>query len=247
MQVEKKILTGCSGFDKMLNGGFLPGSANLIEGAAGTGKTTLGVQFLMQGFNNDEAGLIVTFEEYPEQYYSCALELGWDLKAMESKGLLEIIFTTPGEFIDMVQAEDSRLSETIEEKNIKRALIDSVSNFEKLAEDMGHLRTIETDLVNFFKREELTAILLKENRNILGGLDISNNKIPFIVDTYIIMRYLEMKSEIKRGIMILKMRGSNHDKAIREYQIENLGIVIKEPFSGVSGIFSGITTPIKTA
>ena len=213
----------------------------------GTGKTTLGVQFLMEGFAKGEAGLIVTFEEFPEQYYECALELGWDLKDMESKGLLEVIFTTPADFLELVQAEDSNLVDVIEGKNIKRALLDSVSNFEKLAKDMGELRAIETDLVNFFKREELTTLLLKENRNILGGWDISNNKIPFIVDTYIIMRYLELKSEIKRGIMILKMRGSDHDKSIREYVVEEGGLQVKEPFPGVSGIFSGITTPIKTA
>ncbi len=238
---ETRIKTGSSEFDKMLNGGFLPGSAVLVEGAAGTGKTTLGCQFLMEGMKKGEAGLIVTFEEFPEQYYDCALELGWDLRAMENEGLLEVIFTTPSEFADMVNEDESPLVQIIEDKGIKRALLDSVTNLEKLAGDIGDLRKLETDVVNFFKREELTTLLLKENRNILGGWDISANKIPFIVDCYVIMRYLEMKSEIKRGLMILKMRGSNHEKEIREYVIKENGLDIGSQFDGVSGIFTGLT------
>jgi circadian clock protein KaiC len=64
----QKITTGCEGLDDMLHGGLLPGSANLVEGAAGTGKSTLGTQFLMEGMNRGENGLVGTFEECPEQY-----------------------------------------------------------------------------------------------------------------------------------------------------------------------------------
>jgi len=238
---EKRITSGCRDLDDMLKGGFLKGSANLLEGAAGTGKTTLGVQFLMEGMKNNEAALIVTFEEFPEQYYSYALELGWDLKKMERKGLLEIVFTTPDEFLNLIyDEEEGKLTSLIEKKGIKRALVDSVTNFEKLANNLAELREIETDVVNFFKREEITTMLLKENSSILGGWNISKNKIPFIVDSYLIMRYLELESEIKRGIMVLKMRGSDHTKDIRQYKIEKYGIRIGQIFQDISGLFLGM-------
>ncbi|MBF0431934.1 MAG: ATPase [Fibrobacteria bacterium] len=238
-----KVNTGIQQLDEMLFGGLYQGSATLLEGAAGTGKTNLGVQFLMEGMQKGESALIVTFEEYPEQYYSCALELGWDLKAMEEKGLLELIFTTPENFMQMVDEDDQTLSQIIEEKDIKRALIDSVTHFEKLAPDQGNLRHIETNVVNFFKREEITTLLLKENKSILGGWNVSNNKVSFIVDCYIILRYLELESEIKRAIMVLKMRGSNHQKEIRQYEITDKGIVVGEIFKGISGIFLGTGRP----
>lgn len=233
--------SGSKTLDEMLCGGFLKGSANLLEGAAGTGKSTLGTQFLMEGMKRGEAGLIITFEEFPEQYYQCSLELGWDLKAMEEKGLLEIIFTTPEEFLSLIHEENGNesLSKLIEEKNIQRAVLDSITNLEKLAGSQGELREIETDVVNYFKREDITTLLLKENRNILGGLNLAGNKIPFIVDSYLVLRYIELKSSIKRGIMILKMRGSDHAKTIREYEISSGGIRIGESFSGVQGIFAG--------
>lgn len=241
----ERITTGCSELDTMLNGGLLPGSANLLEGAAGTGKSTLGIQFLIEGMNRGENALVITFEEFPEQYYDYAMELDWNLREMESKGLLDIIFTTPDEVINLIDEEESKLTKLIEEKSIKRALVDSVTNFEKLAKNMGQLREIETDLVNYFKREEITTMLLKENSSILGGWNISSNKIPFIVDSYIIMRYLELESEIRRGIMILKMRGSNHAKDIRQYTIDSGGITIGGPFKGISGLFLGTGIPTR--
>ncbi|MFC1584778.1 RAD55 family ATPase [Fibrobacterota bacterium] len=240
-----RVTTGCKELDIMLNGGLLTGSANLLEGAAGTGKSTLGVQFLMDGMKQGENGLVITFEEFPEQYYDYAMELGWDLRDMESKGLLDIIFTTPDEFMNLIYEEDNRLTQIIEEKSVKRALVDSVTNLEKLARDLGELREIETDLVNYFKREEITTILLKENSSILGGWNISKNKIPFIVDSYIILRYLELESQIKRGLMVLKMRGSNHTKEIRQYEIGKNGVSIGNTFQGISGLFLGTGRPVQ--
>ena len=242
---EKRISTGSQELDAMLHGGFLPGSSNLVEGAAGTGKTTLGIQFLVAGLEQGEKALIITFEEYPQQYLDCALELGWDLPKLQAEEKLEIIFTTPEEFVELVDEENKKLTQLIEDKGITRVVVDSITNIEKLARDPGELRAIETDIVNYFKREEVTAVILKENRNILGGWDISSNKIPFIVDCYLLLRYLELDSEIKRGLMILKMRGSNHDKAIRSYEIREKGLHIGEPFHGVTGIFLGTGSPVK--
>ncbi len=243
--LTERVLSGCKQLDEMLHGGFLKGSATLLEGAAGTGKTTLGIQFLIDGMKQGESTLVVTFEEFPEQYYDCAMELGWDLRKYEEEGLLDIIFTTPSAFMEMVDDNDPKLSSIIEEKNITRAVVDSVTHLEKLAEDAGDLRHLETDLVNFFKREEITTILLKENPNILGGWKITRNKISFIVDSYILLRYLELDSEIKRALMVLKMRGSDHQKEIREYNIEQNGMVIGKPFDGISGIFLGTGMPTK--
>jgi circadian clock protein KaiC len=162
---------------------------------------------------------------------------------MEAKGLLEIIFTTPDEFMNLIYDENSKLTRMIEEKSIKRAMVDSVTNFEKLAKNIGEMREIETDLVNYFKKEEITTLLLKENKSILGGWNISDNRIPFIVDSYLIMRYLELESEIRRGIMVLKMRGSNHTKEIRQYSIGKNGLSIGGTFEGISGLFLGTGIP----
>jgi len=240
-----RVSSGSSILDQMLGGGFLCGSANLIEGAAGTGKSTLGLQFLWSGMDKGEAALIVTFEEFPEQYYQCALELGWDLKKKESEGLLEIIFTSAEEFVENITNPDSALRDIIEKLNVKRTVIDSITNLERLAKSPIELRQIETDVVNFFKGEEITTLILKENTHILGGLSLTGNKIAFIVDSFLVLRYIELKSSIQRGLLILKMRGSNHAKEIRQYTIDKGGLHIGDSFTGITGIFSGAGTTVR--
>jgi circadian clock protein KaiC len=90
-----RVKTGITGLDEMLGGGFLRETANLIEGAPGTGKTTLGMQFIYNGIVKDnEPGLIITFEEFPKQYYHDAAAFGWDFHALEKKGLLKIVMTS---------------------------------------------------------------------------------------------------------------------------------------------------------
>lgn len=239
----RRVKTGCEGLDRMLRGGLLEGSATLVEGSAGTGKTTLALQFIMQGVKEGETGLIFTFEQFPEQYYDCAAELGWDLRALMKQGKVEVVFTSPEAFLEEIE-EEGKITKLIQGKNIKRVALDSVTHFERLSAEIGRLRAIETEIVNALKREECTTLLLKENANILGKWDISLNKIPFIVDTYILLRYLEMESEIKRCLMILKMRGSDHDKDIMEYVIDQGGLKIGEPFKDVAGIFVGTTVPV---
>src|SRR6185436_15046710 len=87
---------GIEAVDRMIAGGGGKGSATVVEGAPGTGKTTLGMQSIVHGIEKfQEPGLIITFEEFPSQYYHDALNFGWDLKKYEEQGLLKIIFSDP--------------------------------------------------------------------------------------------------------------------------------------------------------
>nr|MDQ2732626.1 hypothetical protein [Armatimonadota bacterium] len=87
-----RISTGIAGLDIILNGGFLPGNIYLVEGVPGSGKTTLGMQFIHSGIvDHGEAGLIITFEEFPDQMERDATSFGWDLKALQHNGKLAIL------------------------------------------------------------------------------------------------------------------------------------------------------------
>lgn len=86
----QRVPTGIEGLDRMLGGGFVEKRANMVEGAPGTGKTTLGLQFLLHGaLQFGQPGLYISFEEFPAQLYADAARIGWDLKALESTGLLK--------------------------------------------------------------------------------------------------------------------------------------------------------------
>jgi circadian clock protein KaiC len=243
VEQTKRVKTGCVDLDTMLHGGLLQGSANLVEGSAGTGKTTLALQFILQGVNEGEHGILFAFEQFPEQYYDCAGELGWDLRALQKAGKLQVVFTSPASCLDDLDQPDGKIAQLIETNRTKRVAIDSMTHFESLSGDIGTLRIVYTDVVNCLKREEVTSLLLKENANVLGKWDVSLNKIPFIVDAYLLLRYLELDSEIKRCLMILKMRGSDHDKDIVEYAIGAGGHTLGKKFQNMSGIFLGTGVP----
>jgi circadian clock protein KaiC len=239
---EERVSTGIKAFDAMISGGFLRGSANLIEGAPGTGKTTMAVQFIYNGIVKfDEPGLIITFEEFPQQYYHDALQFGWDLKQLEADGKLKIIFSDPRTAMHEFDKMDGEFVAVIEEMGVKRVAVDSMTHFEALSIDQYELRDIETKFVNSLKREQVTSILLRENDTLLGQATQATSKIPFIADSYIVMRYVEIDSAVQKALCIMKMRGSDHRKDIRSFTIGPKGIEVEAKFMGREGIMSGIT------
>src|SRR3989304_4242674 len=94
-ETTERVTTGITGLDEMLWGGFLRGSAILLRGAPGTGKTTLALQFLMHGARNGEPGVMISFEEFPQSIHRDAEALGWNLQELEQKQRLDLHFTPP--------------------------------------------------------------------------------------------------------------------------------------------------------
>jgi circadian clock protein KaiC len=235
---DERVATGAAGLDAMLNGGFLPNSMVLVRGAPGTGKTSLALQFLIHGATQGEAGLFVSFEEFPSSLYRDAQSLGWDLRRLEEDGQLHFLFTSPEVFLASLEPPDSHLNQLIREANIRRLVLDSVSHFDRLTDDRHELRSLYTRAVNGLRREQITALLLGEDSRssyrqaFKGGLS-------FLVGVIILMRYVEINSAMQRAILVLKMRGSHHAKEIRRYVIGEGGLTVLDTFEGREGLLSG--------
>ena len=226
----------------MMGGGLIEGTAALISGAPGVGKTTLGLQFLAAGINAGETGLLVSFEEFPASLIRDAKQLGWDLEAYEQQRQLGIIFTSPQIFLESLKAGNvGPIAEKIQTIAPSRIVIDSASHFQRLTNDQLELREIFNTLVNAVKRQDMTAMLLDEAIKVLEVQQGRMASLPFLVDTVILLRYVEIDSSIQRAITVMKMRGSKHQKSIRRFRIKSGGIEVMEPFSGREGILSGAT------
>lgn len=235
-----RVKTGIKGLDEMLNGGLLPQTANLVEGPPGTGKSTLGMQFIYNGIRlYDEPGLIVTFEEFPQQYYRDADSFGWDFYQLEREGKLRVIMTSP----EVSRADLESVGGTIEtlarEMGARRILVDSVSHLSQITSDPIELRSVVFGFLNSLKREGLTSILTRESPAILGADEGEDNTVAFVADGYIVLRYVEIESAIRKALLVLKLRGSDHAKDIRQYEITRQGIDIMSKFEGREGIMSG--------
>jgi circadian clock protein KaiC len=128
----------------------------------------------------------------------------------------------------------------LEEINAKRIFVDSISNFQLAFRDKDQLRERVYKLINYMKSNGLTSIFTHEIPVVMGDqLKISDYGFDFIVDSIIYLRLVETESQIKKALSILKMRGSNHDKELREYEITPKGICVKERFKDYEGIMTG--------
>jgi circadian clock protein KaiC len=224
----------------MLSGGLLSGSVNLVRGAPGTGKTVLSLQYLLHGVEQGEPGLLISFEEFPQSLQNDALALGWNLQECQESGLLHLYFTSPQVLLRSLEAPTGPLGELFFERRVQRVVLDSVTHFTRVTNDQMELRNIYNRLANALKREHTTSLLLAEEGRTEGPRS-DRGSLLYVADTIILLRYVEVESAIQRAIAVLKMRGSDHVKEIRRYEIRKGGLVVTGPFEGRESILTGIS------
>jgi circadian clock protein KaiC len=245
VEVRKSILkepvsSGIKGLNQMTGGGFNRGSAVLISGSSGTGKTIIGTQFIVEGLLKKESGVIVSFEEDAVQIRENSKIFGWDLEEFEKKNMLRIISALEFDVHELA----TKIEETVEEIKARRLLFDGTVHLARMLPPYMQLPEYMNNMVNFLKNKNITAIYTNETSNLTGVTQITGTGISPIMDIVILLRYVEIKSQMRKAISVLKMRGSNHDKEIREIIITEKGVEIRLPFIEYSGILSG--NPTKT-
>jgi circadian clock protein KaiC len=237
---REKLSTGVAGLDEMLQGGFPQGSITLIAGGAGVGKTLLSLHFAINGIGRGEPCLFVSFQETPSHLRALAEGFGWDLADLEAQGLLKLFYTSPVELI--VDQHTAHIKQAIVELGARRVVIDGLKDIEMVTPNKLRFKDYTYSLANFFRAEGITALLTNEIPELFGTMTLSEHGVSFISDNVILLRYVELASQITRAISVLKMRGSNHDKSLREYRITLMGMEVLEPFEGVQGIITGTPT-----
>ena len=205
------VATGVPGLDGLLAGGLLPGACVLVEGVPGAGKTTLGLQFIFEGLTRfDEPGLVITFEELPEEMYRDGNAYGWDLQQAEREGKLAIICTSPEVLSDDTMASDGLFEQAVEKLSPRRVLVDSISQMAYVAGDALQQRRLVYGLRNAFRRHGLTAMLTNESQSV--GDD---RPVPFeryVADVVVLLnhRLLPVSGARAREIEVVKTRARPH-------------------------------------
>ncbi|MFH1682919.1 MAG: ATPase domain-containing protein [Candidatus Woesearchaeota archaeon] len=232
-KINKKICTGIKGLDEMLKGGLIPGRNILLSGPSGSGKSTIAMQFV---YNVDkkykEPSLYVTLEETREKLIEDMAKFGFDLKKAEAAGNFHLIggpiakLTSNMEKVDATAANIvTEIGEVIKEKKIKRVVIDSVSLLTMLMETDRERRKALAALANTLSAQDCTSILISETEE--GTMKLSRYGIEeFIVDGVVVLYLIRQGNLFVPGIVIRKMRGSNHDKEIRVYKIADDGVTV---------------------
>ena len=241
MQLSQKssnvrVSSGNAELDAMCGGGFFRDSVTLVSGATGTGKTLTVAQFLNGGAAAGERCLLLAFEESREQLFRNASGWGVDFERLEREGKLRVICDYP----DIAGLEDWLVSiqAVIREFKPKRVALDSLSALERIGTAKA-FREFVLGMTSFLKHQEITGLFTATTASLMGGASITETHISTLTDSIILLRYVEMFGEMKRGLTVLKMRGSKHDKGIREFEIDDAGMHLGSRFKNVTGILSG--------
>ncbi len=231
-----RISSGNPELDKMCGGGFFRDSVVLVSGATGNGKTLMVAEFIKGGMKNGERCLLFAFEESREQLFRNATGWGVDFESMEKEGSLKVVCTYP----EVMGMEDHmiRMKKIIDEFKPNRVAVDSLSALERVSTRKG-FREFVIGVTSFIKHGEIAGFFTSTTPSLMGGTSITEAHISTITDSIILLRYVEMLGEMRRAITVLKMRGSMHDKDIREFTIDQGGMHVGSPFRNITGILSG--------
>ncbi|MBI4392747.1 MAG: AAA family ATPase [Euryarchaeota archaeon] len=235
-----RVSTGVAGLDEMLGGGLVQGDSTLLAGSPGTGKTTLALQFIAAGVMAGENGVFVTFEYLPQQLYRDAAAKGWPLRKWEDEGRVRVVCTTPEILVAQGESGATILDEAMAAIGASRLVIDSLSHFEFLGWPPQVLRSNIAGLLNHFKLTQVTTIVSHEVPQIVGpAVTISAYGLEFLVDNVIVLRYVELESELRKAVSVMKFRGGDHDRRFRSLKLTSRGAVVEPGFAGVENIIGG--------
>lgn len=236
-----RVSSGVKTLDEMCGGGFFKDSIILATGATGTGKTLLVSKFLQDACNNGERAILFAYEESRAQLSRNASSWGIDFEELEQRGLLKILCAYP-ESAGLEDHLQIIKSEIAEFKPVRIA-IDSLSALARGVSNNA-FRQFVIGVTGFAKQEEITGFFTNTTDQFMGSHSITDSHISTITDTILMLQYVEIRGEMSRAINVFKMRGSWHDKGIREYSISERGPEIKDSFRHFERIISGSPTRI---
>jgi circadian clock protein KaiC len=238
---NRRLSFGIPELDTMLDGGVHEGDSVLIAGSSGTGKSVMATQFIAEGISQGEPAIVAVFEERPEAYAVRAGNLGMDLETPQKDGKLTILYLRP---LDLSVDETMQsILEAVQKIGAKRLVIDSLAGFE-MALAPGFRADFRESLYRMiFALTGIGVTILStvEVDESFTEFPFSTYSISFLCDDIIRLRYVSIGGELRKILTVIKMRGGNHAKDVREYEITSKGVVILgKRLVNFQGLITGI-------
>jgi circadian clock protein KaiC len=244
---RRRLSTGIAELDKMMGGGIPEGDSLLVSGASGTGKSLLASQFVAEGIRQGEPAIVAVFEEGPRGYMERAKNFDLNLETSQKDGKLDILYLRP---LDLSVDETMReILKAVQKIDAKLLVIDSLAGFEmalapgfradfreSLYRMMGALAGIGVTILSTVEIEESFT-----------DFRFSNFSVSFLADDIIRLSYVEIDGQLRKILMIVKMRGSDYSNDIREYHINSEGFMIGPRMKGYSGLITRVPEPLDSS
>jgi circadian clock protein KaiC len=236
---HENVSSGLPGLDALLGGGLTRGTSTLLIGPAGSGKSTLGLQFIMQAAERGERGSLYSFDETTGTVLARADLLGLKLESFMKKGLIDVhqidpAEKSPGELAFKIRREV--------EEGVKMVLIDSLNGY---LHSMGEERSLSLqlhELFTYLNQQGVVSMMTLAPHGMLGQMR-SPIDVTYLADTVLTTRFYEAEGAVHKAISVIKKRTGSHEQTIRELVIGYRHIVIGRPLTDFRGIFTGVPEP----
>ena len=233
----QRVTIGVGSIDELLSGGLLAKTSNGVFGPTGAGKTTLGLHFVAAG-TPAEPALFFGLYEHPERLRTKARSMGIDLRALEQRRALQIIWRPQGE--QLLDELGNQIIDTVREGKMKRVFIDGFGGLMQSASGPERITRYISALGNELRAQGVTVLLSMETRDVLGSsMQLPVDGMSSLLEGLLNMRYVEVRGELRRLIAITKLRDSDFDARLHEFRITARGIEVGEPFRGLEAVLSG--------
>jgi circadian clock protein KaiC len=240
---KERLSTGIAGLDEMMGGGIPMGDSLVLAGPTGTGKTTFAMKFIAAGLAAGETAVIAIFEEHPEVYLQRAKSVDVDLREAVRDNKLRIIYLRPLDLSVDETLEEIRTA--VQSIDAKRVVIDSISGFEMalapafredFRESLYRLIGALTGLgVTMYSTVEVV-----EGVDGSAGLQLTGYQVSFLTDDILSQRYVEIEGQLKKALVVVKMRGSTHSREFRTYELTATGVQLRESLREYDSITTGM-------
>jgi KaiC domain protein len=225
MIISNRISSGIKGLDDMIGGGFPEGHIVVVIGESGVGKTTFAMQFLMDGLVNKEPAIYISIEEEKESLIASARVYGWDMEKYIKDNKLAILNLDLSDIKTTSRKIKTELPEFIESFGAKRMVIDSITLFSIMFDDVIERRIRLAGLIKAIRKVGITSLFTAEV-NTDSTQHSKDGIIEYTSDGVLFLAHNEIERNIKLMMRVVKMRRIQHDRSYRPYEITNKGIVV---------------------
>ncbi len=235
---RERIASGLAPLDTMLGGGLERGTSTLIQGAAGTGKSTLAALFATHCAAQGGGVALFIFDESVNTLYGRCEGLNIPVKEHVEAGLIGVrqvdpAELSPGEFADTIRA-------AVEQRHVQLVVIDSLNGYLNSMPDETFLVVQLHELLTYLGQSGVATILIAAHHGMMSGQMSSPIDASYLADSVVLLRYFEMEGEVRQAISVVKMRGGEHERSLREFSMKHGKIVIGEPLRGYRGVLTGV-------
>ena len=232
-----RMSTGIGELDEMLRGGVPRASSTLVLGPTGTGKTLLGMHFL-DAATDTEPGLLLGFYETPERIMARAEKMLPNLPALIRSGTVEIMWQSPSE--DLIDRVGSELLSELKRRGVKRLVIDGLLGFRDMAVQPERMPMFYRAITNALRGLDVTVVCTMEAPELIGPIAKAPiDKLTPVAENLILLRYVEQQAKLERVLSIMKVRDSEFDHRLRNFEIGTGGMHLGPGFDGSTAILTG--------